>query len=145
MFVTTRAYYAVRALVYLAENADTGTITLKAIADGEGISRGFLEQLMIRLKKAGIVESSIGPGGGYRIDRPFSDIDMLSVLEAAGEEITMSPCACAIDAGQIKNNLAEHACERLGTCPSARLWGEAANLLKSYFKGTSLADLLSAD
>lgn len=78
MKLTSKARYAVMAIADLALYSflNKDTIVLKEIADRQAISISYLEQLFARLRKEGIVESVRGPGGGYRLGRPASEISV---------------------------------------------------------------------
>ena len=84
MKLSTRARYGLRALIDLGLYGETEAVSIQSIADREHISDSYLEQLMGRLKKAGLVVSSRGVLGGYRLARPASKIsvgEVLTVLE----------------------------------------------------------------
>ena len=88
MKFSTRARYGLRALIDLGMYSETESVSLQSIADRQGISMGYLEQLMALLKKAGYVKSSRGACGGYRLAMPASEIsvgDVLRVLEGSLE------------------------------------------------------------
>ena len=88
MKFSTRARYGLRALIDLGMYSEAESVSLQSIADRQGISMGYLEQLMALLKKAGYVKSSRGACGGYRLALPASEIsvgDVLRVLEGSLE------------------------------------------------------------
>lgn len=138
MHVTTKSYYAVRALVHLGRDTSGSYIPLREIAAQEGISQDFLEQLMIKLKRAGIVDAWRGPGGGYRLGPTPEEISILSVLQAAGEKFDMSPCVAVNNGGHVATGL----CKHVGLCSSSDLWTGAANTLVEYFSSRKLSEFL---
>ena len=86
MKLSTRARYGLKALIDLGLHCETEAVSIQSIAVRQNISDSYLEQLMAKLKKAGLVESTRGAGGGYRLGRPAAEIsvgDVLRVLEAA--------------------------------------------------------------
>lgn len=84
--LSTRSRYAVLALVEMARRGpDGGMITLSEIAASQMLSVAYLEQLFGRLRRAGLVESARGPGGGYRLGPPAHRITIAQVVEAVDE------------------------------------------------------------
>lgn len=88
MKLSTKGRYAMVALVDLAQQADTGTTSLGEIAKRQSISLSYLEQLFVKLRRAGLVESVRGPGGGYRLAKSASDIRVSDILEAVDETVS---------------------------------------------------------
>lgn len=82
MKISTKGLYAVRFMVFLAQGTATGPVPLKEIADATGISRKYLEQIASTLAAAGLVRSSRGASGGYRLSRSAGNISILDVLTA---------------------------------------------------------------
>ncbi len=87
MKLSTKGRYAVVALVHLAETQEDGVIALSDIATRQKISPTYLEQLFLKLRKAGIVDSVRGPGGGYRLVRSADRVRISEILEAVDEPI----------------------------------------------------------
>ena len=84
MKLSTRARYGLKALIDLGLHCETEAVSIQSIASRQNISDSYLEQLMAKLKKAGLVDSTRGAGGGYRLGRPAAEIsvgDVLRVLE----------------------------------------------------------------
>jgi Rrf2 family iron-sulfur cluster assembly transcriptional regulator len=67
-------------------------VSINSLSEAEGLSPIFLEQIFFKLKKAGIVKSVRGPGGGFNFNRPPESISVREILDAAGEELTVLPC-----------------------------------------------------
>ena len=92
MKLSTKGRYAMVALVDLAiapqEEGQPGLVTLSDVSRRQRISLPYLEQLFVRLRRAGLVESVRGPGGGYRLARPASEIRVSEVLEAVDETVS---------------------------------------------------------
>src|SRR3954449_3805297 len=99
MIFTTKAEYGVRLLVELGrqsvEPAGPAPVSLKAIADAEGLPLAYLERIVALLKKADIVESTRGAHGGYRLARPAESIRMDEVVLAL--EGAVAPMTCFVD------------------------------------------------
>ena len=87
MRLTTKGRYAVTAMLDLALHADTGPVSLADISDRQGISISYLEQLFAKLRRRQLVTSVRGPGGGYRLARPATEIRVADVLAAVDETV----------------------------------------------------------
>lgn len=88
MKLSTKGRYAVVALADMALQPDGALVTLGEVARRQAISLPYLEQLFVKLRRAGLVESARGPGGGYRLGRPASEIRMAEVLAAVDETVS---------------------------------------------------------
>src|SRR5205809_678964 len=95
MIFTTKAEYGVRLLVELGRHGGEGPMALKSIAESEGLPLAYLERIVALLKRAGIVESTRGAHGGYRLARDASQITMDEVVLAL--EGVVAPMSCFID------------------------------------------------
>ena len=132
MRITTRGRYALRASLALAKMVSRDEpVSINALSAEENISSVFLEQIFFRLKKAGLVMSIRGPGGGFNFAQPLNKITVKQILEAAGEDLNITFC----------NKRADD-CERVGGCMSHYLWEEANNLVKNYFADITLSSIL---
>ena len=90
MKLSTRARYGLRALIDLGLHSENEAVSIQSIAGRQNISESYLEQLMAKLKKAGLVESTRGAQGGYRLGKPGDQIsvgDILRVLEGSLEAV----------------------------------------------------------
>jgi Rrf2 family iron-sulfur cluster assembly transcriptional regulator len=85
MKLSTKGRYAMIALVDLAENSEKGLVSLGEVSARQDISLAYLEQLFVKLRRAGIVESVRGPGGGYKLGRPADAIRVSEILSAVDE------------------------------------------------------------
>jgi Rrf2 family transcriptional regulator, iron-sulfur cluster assembly transcription factor len=91
--MTTKGRYALRAIIALAKLYEKSKmVSINTLSEEEDISSLFLEQIFFKLRKAGIVKSIRGPGGGFLFNRPLDSINVKEVLDAAGEELTVLPC-----------------------------------------------------
>ncbi len=88
MKLSTKGRYAVVALADLALQKDGALMNLTEISKRQDISLAYLEQLFVKLRRAGLVESMRGPGGGYRLARPASDIRVVDILSAVDETVS---------------------------------------------------------
>ncbi len=85
MRLSTKGRYAVTAMLDLTLNGTDGPVTLAEISETQGISLSYLEQLFARLRKSGLVTGLRGPGGGYCLRRPASEISIAEILEAVDD------------------------------------------------------------
>ena len=88
MKLSTKGRYAMVALVDLAQQPDGALTSLGDISGRQDVSLPYLEQLFVKLRRAGLVDSVRGPGGGYRLARASSEIRVSDVLEAIDETVS---------------------------------------------------------
>jgi Rrf2 family iron-sulfur cluster assembly transcriptional regulator len=132
MKLGTKGRYAVMALVDLAHQSATQPVALVDIAQRQSISLQYLEQLFVKLRKAGIVSSVRGKQGGYLLARPVVDIKILDILVAADEPLKSTRC----------NSTQEKACiEGKRQCNTHNLWSGLERVINDYFGSISLADI----
>ena len=111
MKLSTKGRYAMVALVDLATSPGSLT-TLAEISRRQDISLPYLEQLFVRLRRAGLVDSVRGPGGGYRLARAATDIKVSEVLEAVDETVSALHVGAGASGGQ-SGTLAQSMSNRL--------------------------------
>jgi Rrf2 family iron-sulfur cluster assembly transcriptional regulator len=88
MKLSTKGRYAMVALTDLALQPAGALVTLNEISKRQDISLPYLEQLFVKLRRAALVESARGPGGGYKLARPASEIRVSDILEAVDETLS---------------------------------------------------------
>ncbi len=88
MKLSTKGRYAVVALADIALQSGENLVSLSEISKRQDISLPYLEQLFVKLRRAGLVESVRGPGGGYRLAKPTAEIRVIDVLAAVDETIS---------------------------------------------------------
>ena len=93
MKLSTKGRYGLRAYIDLAKNSGKGPVSIGSIAARQDISERYLEQLMAKLKKAGLVKSVRGAGGGYALAKPPGEVSAGDVLRAL--EGSLEPVVCA--------------------------------------------------
>jgi Rrf2 family iron-sulfur cluster assembly transcriptional regulator len=124
MRLSTKSRFAVNALIDLALREQAGPVALAAISARQQISLSYLEQLFSRLRVAGLVESTRGPGGGYTLGRPADDISVADVVSAVE-----GPAGADGDAG-VRTGLARD------------LWARLDDVMHAHMAGIRLADLV---
>ena len=92
MRLTTKGRYAVTAMLDLALHSASGPVTLADISARQGISQSYLEQLFGKLKRARLVQSLRGPGGGYALTRAPRSISISEIISGVGEGIDATRC-----------------------------------------------------
>ena len=93
MKLTTKGRYAVTAMLDLALHAEDGPVSLAEISQRQEISLSYLEQLFSRLRKNGLVTSTRGPGGGYRVARDLDKVAVSEIIGAVNESVDATQCA----------------------------------------------------
>lgn len=130
MRLTTKGRYAVTAMLDLALHHGQGPITLSDIAQRQGISLSYLEQLFSRLRRQELVSSVRGPGGGYTLGRDASEICVAEVISAVDESVDTTRCGGA------------HNCHNNHRCLTHDLWQDLSRRIHGYLSQISLHDLM---
>jgi Rrf2 family iron-sulfur cluster assembly transcriptional regulator len=136
MKLSTRGRYAMVALVDIALQPTDKLVTLGEIAERQQISLPYLEQLFVKLRRAELVTSLRGPGGGYRLARPAVEIRVSEVLAAVDETVD----ALHKGAG-VKGGLSGSRAQSL----SNRLWEGLSAHVYVYLHQARLADIVAND
>jgi Rrf2 family iron-sulfur cluster assembly transcriptional regulator len=129
--LTTKGRYAVTAMLDLAIQHGQRPINLAEISERQGISLSYLEQLFSKLRKKGLVSSARGPGGGYLLGHPATDISIADVIRAVDETVDATRC------GGSKN------CQGTERCITHDLWEKLSEEIENFLLGISLADLVN--
>jgi len=131
MKLSTRSRYGTRLLLDMAEHYHNGPIHLMKIAQRQGISVKYLEQIIIPLKKAKYVKSVRGPKGGHILAKPPEEITVGEIVALLEESTSLVECSYD-----------ESICERSEICPTRLVWREAAQAMFGRLESITLADLL---
>lgn len=131
MWISTKAQYGMRALIEVALGGSKPT-SLKVVAERQGLSHLYLEQIFAMLRRAGFVESVRGAHGGYMIARPADEITALEVVELL--EGSLAPVTCIDDSDN---------CNRVGNCAAEPLWRRVDSAVRQVLGGTTLAQMVS--
>ena len=137
MMFSTKAEYGVRVMAHLARREDDTPISLGTIADAEGLPLAYLEHLVQRLRKAGLVESRRGAHGGYTLGRAAQEITMADVVRALEGDIAPIECISADADGVLT-------CVREGAepCPTKLLWTRVQGSIVRTLNDMTLDDLV---
>ena len=131
MKLTTKGRYAVTAMLDLALHAEDGTVTLADIAARQDISLAYLEQLFARLRRAGLVSSARGPGGGYALAQACETIAVADVIAAVDERVDSTRCGGSAD------------CQNHERCLTHGLWEDLSEQIHEFLSGITLAQLMA--
>jgi Rrf2 family protein len=91
--ISRKTQYGLKALTYLAQQANSGPVLIADIAENKNIPLKFLESILLDLRKAGLLESKKGKGGGYFFALPPSKIKVATVIRILDGPIALVPCA----------------------------------------------------
>ena len=131
MRLTTKGRFAVTAMVDLAMRQNRGPVTLAAISERQHISLSYLEQLFGKLRRAALVSSVRGPGGGYNLAQPPASISVADIVSAVDEPIDATQCGG-------KEN-----CHDDKRCMTHDLWATLNEKMQEYLSSVTLADLVA--
>jgi Rrf2 family transcriptional regulator, iron-sulfur cluster assembly transcription factor len=130
--LSTKARYAVMAMVDLALHSGDKAVPLADIADREEISLAYLEQLFAKLRRAGLVKSVRGPGGGYLLAHGRDETRIADIILAVGEPIRAIRCTPGTAIGCRGDR---------SRCLTHDLWEELGNQIYLYLSSVSLGDV----
>lgn len=136
MKLSTKGRYAMVALTDLAEAEEGAVISLSDLSRRQDISLTYLEQLFVRLRRAGLVESIRGPGGGYRLARAASDIRVSEVLEAVDETVSAMHTGAGASGGSSGSK---------AQSMTNRLWEGLSAHVYVFLHQTRLSDVVGND
>ncbi len=131
MQLSSKGRYAVMAMADMATVGDGAVVPLAAISARQHISLPYLEQLFAKLRRAGLVESMRGPGGGYLLARPAPEITLAAVMAAVDEPVKMTRCASEEPGGCV----AEH------RCLTHDVWRSLGDHIVTFLDGVTLGDI----
>lgn len=144
MHLSTRGRYAIMAMLDLAQLASVSTrpVTLAQIAERQQISLSYLEQLFAKLRKAGVVDSVRGPGGGYRIAKPLNMLWLSDIVSAVDEVIDVTRCGAMDDP---RGPAVGAGCVHGGKCNAHDLWGALGRHIEGFLRKVSLSMVLEGE
>jgi Rrf2 family protein len=140
MLFSTKAEYGVRLLVELGRRGDDTPVALASVAEAETLPLSYLEHLVARLRDAGLVSSTRGAHGGYRLARPGSEITMLEVVEALEGPVAPMECFHTDREGRV---LCSHEVDTDRLCATKMLWTRVHGGVTKALAGTTLEELVN--
>ena len=132
MKISTKGRYALRMLLYLAAHQDDGFVSLKEIAEEQGISKKYLEQLVPMLNKGGILRTNRGNRGGYMLAKRAEECSVGDVLRAT--EGSLAPVSCL--------DFDVNDCPRAEACATLYIWEGLYKVINEYLDSVTLEDML---
>ena len=139
MKISTKGRYSVTALYELAQRYGEGPVSLKCVAQGKGLSENYLEQLMVPLRRAGIVQSIRGAQGGYMLAKSPAEITIGSIITTVEGPIAVVDCLLA-EAGA-----AEQMCDKACACVTRGIWEKVCDSISQVLENITLQTLLDND
>jgi len=134
MKLTSKGRYAVTAILDVAIKEHNGPVSLAEISESQGISLSYLEQLFSKLRKKNLVTSVRGPGGGYKLGKPRSEISVAMIIDAVNEKVRISNCAGDCN------------CAKNGTqCLTHVLWGQLSERITTFLDNITLEELMNSE
>ncbi len=133
MKLSTKGRYAVTALADIALNGATGPVALADISERQDISLAYLEQLFVKLRRNGLVESVRGPGGGYNLAHTAGETRISDIMAAVDERLNAMGCDGAV--GQGCGNSRE-------ACLTHALWEQLSAHVHVFLNQTTIADVI---
>lgn len=135
MKLSTKGRYAVTALADIALNGARGPVTLADISARQGISLAYLEQLFVKLRRRGLVDSVRGPGGGYRLAQAPDETRISDIMAAVDERLNAMGCDGKRDE--------EGACgSSREACLTHALWEQLSAHVHVFLSQTTIADVI---
>ena len=129
MMISTRGRYALTVMIYLSDHGGR-FVPLKEIAEKEGISEKYLENIISALSKENYLEGLRGKGGGYRLTREPADYSVGAILRLV--EGPLAPVSCL--------EQSPNPCEKAGTCRTLPMWEKLGDMINRYLDGITLAE-----
>ena len=132
MFISTKGRYALTCMLDLAEHCKDGNVSLKDIAERQGISKKYLEFIVKDLVAGGLISGTSGKGGGYRLMRAPEDYVIGEVLELTEGKLSAVACLATDD----------FECPRKDECETLPMWKEYDDMIHDFFYGKRLSDIM---
>ena len=131
MRLTTKGRFAVTAMLDLAMNAQNGAVKLNDISERQNISLSYLEQLFGKLRRANLVDSIRGPGGGYVLAKNADQINIAQIITAAEDKLDATQCSSKAD------------CHNGAPCLTHDLWENLNRTINQYLSSVTLQTVLN--
>ncbi len=132
MMISTKGRYALSIMLDLAQHGGDETyISLKDISERQEISMKYLEAIIAKLSKGGLVDSARGKSGGYKLNRNLNEYKVGEILILT--EKSLAPVACIE---------CENQCAKEGSCLTRPMWNELNEVIMDFLNSKTLADLL---
>lgn len=133
--LSTKSQYGVRAMYEIARGFPDSPVTIKAISEKQDVSVAFLEQILGKLRKSGLIRSVKGPGGGYMLKAAPEEISIEEILLALEGPISITACVTAQDS--------RDGCVKADHCVIQHLWKALGRQIEEFLNTITLRDLLN--
>ncbi|MDE5973847.1 MAG: Rrf2 family transcriptional regulator [Eubacterium sp.] len=130
MMISTKGRYALMIMTYIAEHQDESVVSLKDIAEHKNMGIKYLEIIVSSLNKAGLLESTRGKNGGYKLNRDPKNYTLLEILKVA--EGSLAPVSC----------VKEGFCDNAPNCKTNKMWCELDELISDFLTNKTLEDIV---
>ncbi len=130
MRLSTKGRYAVTAMLDLALHGEKNPVTLADISNNQGISLSYLEQLFAAMRSKGLVKGVRGPGGGYYLGKPASEISVANIICAVDEWVEFTRCK------------GKEYCQSGQRCLTHSLWNDLSKQIYEFLTEITLQELV---
>lgn len=142
MIVSSKGRYALQVMVDLAKHDDGELISLKDVAERQGISMKYLEMIVAILNKGGMLISGRGKKGGYRLKYRPEEYTIGAIFKLT--EKTLAPVNCS-EIGEEGCDKGEESCDRAEKCITLPLWKKLDSIIDDYLENVTLKDLIEGN
>jgi len=132
MKLSRKGEYALRAMIVLGQEYGGGPTQIREIADRENIPKKFLEQILLELKRAGLLDSTRGAGGGYSLIKPPQDITLARVIRII--DGPLAPLSCVSQVAHVK-------CPEQDECGLYRVMKDVRDAIAGVLENVTVADI----
>ena len=135
MRITSSVEYATRLMVTLGQGYGRAPVSAESLAEADSVPADYVSQLLVKLRRAGLVSSHRGSGGGYALSRPPAEVTLGQIVRAVDGDIFEDVCG-RYDAGSKD-------CHHQSGCAISTVWRRLGALVTQYFEGVTLAAILA--
>ncbi len=135
MRITTKGRYALRAILQMVKNKSEKPISIRVLSEQTCLSPEFLEQIFFRLRKADLITSTRGPGGGFAFIKSPSDVSIDDIFMAIDEGYFITPCSVLDDQKHLE-------CDYADECTACYFWRHTYNVMRKYFASVTIQNIV---
>jgi Rrf2 family protein len=132
--LSSKGQYGVRAMFEIARGYPDRPVTIREISERQDVSVAYLEQILNRLRKAGLIKSIKGPGGGYLLTREPAEITIAAVLNELEGPVAITSCLNP-----------EEGCVRVDSCVTHLLWKALGEQVEAFLETITLRNLVAGE
>lgn len=130
--LTTKGEYGVRAMLEIAKHYNSGPLTIREISESQDVSVAYLEQILNKLRRAGLIQSLKGPGGGYVLVKRPREVSVGKILKTLEGPFAVTAC--------LVPNTRE--CNRSEGCVARLMWKSLSEKIENFLESITLQDLI---